>query len=342
MARTEIAARLDGMELVRSFKHAINQREQVNILADLNCVAPRVIAELLHELGALEGAGLRVKDFSAHYVPVSPARTQGEPKAENHQRGRPRRNLDFTRVRQLYDEGYSDKAIGKEIGCADGTIYSWRKRNGLPPVSQKNTHQVGRPRKAWDLDLIRWCYDQGMSDESIAYEAGCSRGTVYNWRKRNSLPPVSQKKTGGAEDMAKFKLRETEETAIEREEEQERKFEAIVESVDAGKQQNAAQVIVSGSGAGGTGGNGRGGAGFWFVPHRGETQAKPPAADGSGDAPKALTVGGFLDAVRKYLTEATADAPLSINGEPVRGFGVEIAVRAEQVFVDVRTREASA
>lgn len=141
--------------------------------------------------------------------------------------------------------------------------------------------------------------------------------------------------------MAKFKLRETEETAIEREEEQERKFESIVESVDAGKRQGTAQqdstVIVSG----GVGENGRGGAGFWSMPHRGETQAELPTADGSGDAPKALTVGDFLDAVRKYLTEATADAPLSINGEPVRGFGVEIAVRAEQVFVDVRTREAS-
>lgn len=138
--------------------------------------------------------------------------------------------------------------------------------------------------------------------------------------------------------MAKFKLRETEEAAIEREEEQERKFEAIIESVDAGKQQPLAKDIdASDNAAGGWDGLSR-------YPMVGTGSGRGPIVltVKCGTPPKALTVGDFLDAARKYLTEATADAPLSINGEPVRGFGVEIAVRAEQVYVDVRTREASA
>lgn len=40
--------------------------------------------------------------------------------------------LNESKIRELYENGYSDRAISKVISVSSSTIYTWRILNGLP------------------------------------------------------------------------------------------------------------------------------------------------------------------------------------------------------------------
>ena len=72
--KTTPEVKIDLDELVANFRTARNKREQIGIEADLHCVAPRAIAEMLDNAGELSGTGLKPRQFSDVYTPVSPAK----------------------------------------------------------------------------------------------------------------------------------------------------------------------------------------------------------------------------------------------------------------------------
>lgn len=246
--------KIDLDELLANFRTARNKAEQINIEADLHCVAPRVIADLLYDAGALAGTYIRRQDYSDIYRPV--------PTAKPRKAGR-KVSFDETEALRQYHEGVTFDEMSRSLGVGADTLSKWAKRRGL-------------------------------------------------------TRDVSNRKEKKA--MSKFKLRETEEAAIAREEQ-------ILASVDAGKRKTPEPPAVS------------------------PTCCQPGKAvdvwaDFSADRPriprKPLTVNEFLALVGKLLTPVL-DAEISLNGECVTDvYGYEVKVRGDRVYVDVRTREAGA
>ena len=80
--------------------------------------------------------------------------------------------------RELYDKGMTDREIANVLGIGPGSVWYWRKMNGLPPVKKQ-----AEPPHFGEL------YDQGMADLEIAKRSGVPKRTVQSWRYKNKLKP---------------------------------------------------------------------------------------------------------------------------------------------------------
>lgn len=232
---------IDSTELLVDFKTAKNKREQINILADLHCCSPRTIAELLKQLGALEGTDIKPLEFTNHYEPVAPAPA------------RPR---------------------------------------------------IGGRKISFDEDVARRLFAEGVSTRDMAKALGVSQTAIQDWAKRRGLKREPPK--GGPKPKPK------KEKAME----QEKKFEEIVESVDAGKRDEPC------------------------APRAAANITMEPRPEPQREADGTMTVARFVSALVHYLSEATAEAELRVNGAPVDELGFDIRVKNEQVFVDLLTRRS--
>lgn len=84
-------------------------------------------------------------------------------------------------VKKLYEKGYSDYRIARELEFGKITLLNCRRKLGLQAING-----VGRPHddtKYWDL------YQRGYNDLQIAQKVGLMQGGIFLWRKRNGLPP---------------------------------------------------------------------------------------------------------------------------------------------------------
>ncbi len=86
--------------------------------------------------------------------------------------------VDPVKGRELYNQGKTDRQIAEVLGIGPGSVWYWRKMNGLPPVKKQ-----AEPPRFGEL------YDQGMTDEEIAKRSGVSKRTVQSWRYKNKLKP---------------------------------------------------------------------------------------------------------------------------------------------------------
>ena len=84
--------------------------------------------------------------------------------------------VDPVKGRVLYDQGKTDRQIAEVLGIGPGSVWYWRKMNGLPPVAKN----VAPP----DFAAL---WKQGLTDEEIAARSGVSRRTVQTWRYKNHL-----------------------------------------------------------------------------------------------------------------------------------------------------------
>ena len=50
-----------------------------------------------------------------------------------------------------------------------------------------------RKRDAYNWDLARTLHGQGLHDAEIGAALGCSATTVYEWRRREGLPPIKRR-----------------------------------------------------------------------------------------------------------------------------------------------------
>ena len=88
----------------------------------------------------------------------------------------------------LYEQGLSDKEIAARchppVHCQ--TIYTWRRREGLPAHSGNSGRKVQiTPEQE---KACRAAYLLGLDDKRSARAAGVDDGTYYRWRKREGLP----------------------------------------------------------------------------------------------------------------------------------------------------------
>lgn len=83
---------------------------------------------------------------------------------------------------KLYNEGCTDKEIGKAIGWGEKTVWEWRHENGL----------ASKHVKTVDYKAVRKLYLNGWNDREIADELKCSTYSVANWRKSNGLKPIGK------------------------------------------------------------------------------------------------------------------------------------------------------
>ena len=62
-------------------------------------------------------------------------------------------------------------------------------------LKNSKTFRQRRPRRAvYDWGRGRKLYDAGTPDSGIAKELGCSAGAVQDWRRRNGLPGIRNRK----------------------------------------------------------------------------------------------------------------------------------------------------
>ena len=82
--------------------------------------------------------------------------------------------------RKHYDLEMSDREIGAACGRTADSVSYWRRRNKLPPNTDRPQDDVS--------DCYRKHYDLGMNDREIGAACGRSFGTVKGWREDNNLP----------------------------------------------------------------------------------------------------------------------------------------------------------
>ena len=51
-----------------------------------------------------------------------------------------KKTIDTARAKELYEDGLNDREIAYELGVTHGSVYRWRKREGLPPVPRKRRY----------------------------------------------------------------------------------------------------------------------------------------------------------------------------------------------------------
>ena len=304
---------IDVTELSQSFKLAKNKREQVQILADLNCRSAFEIAEILEREGAFKGLDMSARQFSNNYRPVAGARPK--------RRGTPRAVFDEAEARRMFEDKVPVREMAQRLGIGCKTVERWIERNHLTRTGMRHGPVPQSVRNPIDELRAKELFDDGLDDLAMAEALGCSVKRVIEFRRRTRLlrPRGGNKRKTEDKSMKK----ETQPAA----EAETEKFEQILESVDAGEKPEPPELPAASPAC--------------CQPGRavdvwdGYTVPEPVRERG------AMTVKGFRVALVRLLSDAMDGASLSINGEPVRDiFGVQIAVRNEQVFVDLRTREA--
>ena len=51
-----------------------------------------------------------------------------------------KKTIGAERAKELYGDGLNDREIAYELGVKHGSVYRWRKREGLPPVPRKRRY----------------------------------------------------------------------------------------------------------------------------------------------------------------------------------------------------------
>lgn len=119
---------------------------------------------------------------------------QGEPKnceiAEPKPEGVPEKPLNSSRGPprghyperwELYGEGLSDSAIGRELGVSEEAIRCWRIFRGLPANNPSKNMKKFFPRR-------RELYENGLNDHEIAEVEGTRPHAILKWRWSRGLP----------------------------------------------------------------------------------------------------------------------------------------------------------
>lgn len=240
----------------------------------------------------------------------------------------------------------SPRVIAEELYKAgaliDTGIMPWQFSDEYVPIPPAKPHTNG-PKQTFDEQRAQTLFDEGVSYARMAKLLGVNDSAIKKWAARRGLK--REKRTRG------WKPKEDDMT-----QDSDEKFEKIIESVDAGKRAEP-QLTCSRT-----------------EPCDPCVEPDREDCDGCGHAPSAalpkpaanirmepkecaddwqgytvpeplrerdvMTVGDFVQALGRYLTEAMADAPLSINGAPLRhALEFNIRVRNEQVFVDLTTSQ---
>jgi len=112
--------------------------------------------------------------------------------------GQARRDLDNDLIKQLYNQGFTGRDIGKRLGVNRSTIYDRLKQMGVEVRPPHGIHAVGGKAPLIDLDddLIKQLYSQGYTTREIAKQLGTGHTTILKHLKqmgverRPASPPI--------------------------------------------------------------------------------------------------------------------------------------------------------
>lgn len=97
---------MSDSEIITSFNHAIDQKAQVQVLAELNGTTKDEMKQKLYELGCIpEAPVLREKNIKTAF--------------------------DENRARELFADGLSDLDIAERLGVSVTAFGTWRRANGM-------------------------------------------------------------------------------------------------------------------------------------------------------------------------------------------------------------------
>ncbi len=106
-------------ELLYEYRHAVNRKAQIGVLADLNAVSVAVMHQKLEMLGAEDLPPLR--DIPA---PIALRQTV---------------HIDEDRAMQLYNAGMCDLDMAEALGVGRKAVADWRQKHNLKIHRQKPT-----------------------------------------------------------------------------------------------------------------------------------------------------------------------------------------------------------
>jgi len=84
-------------------------------------------------------------------------------------------------INELYQKGYSDARIGKEIGKHHESIRTWRKKNNFP-----SNYKQGLGRKI-PITELKQLVEKGLTDKEIAEKFNVKESGIYAARIKNSF-----------------------------------------------------------------------------------------------------------------------------------------------------------
>jgi len=126
----------------------------------------------------------------------------------------PTLNLDLAerrrKMRELYDQGMTDRQIAEATGMAEKTIAKYRKAQGLPPHMRERKCKI-------DTERARKLWEQGKTDPEIASALGVSKGCVWHWRNTAGIASVDYRTRPKGTDWEETGRRMLENGATDRE-----------------------------------------------------------------------------------------------------------------------------
>ncbi len=92
---------------------------------------------------------------------------------------------------KLYAETGSVTEVIRTLGYPTRrTLYNWLEEDGIQGEGGSGFRAGGRSERAAHLtdavrkDALRRCFEQGENVGTVAKEIGCSRASIYNWKKK--------------------------------------------------------------------------------------------------------------------------------------------------------------
>lgn len=153
---------LSPHEVRQQYAQAANKRTIIPILAEMTCSTSNEIREFL---------GLE--------IPQKKKVVHKKYTAEQ-----------WSKALEMYQAGALDIEISAETGICRTTILHWRGRNGYPSNYDRKKPKGPTGNLSSEAHELRMSlYKAGLVDAEIAKKAGCSQGSIYQWRKLRGLPP---------------------------------------------------------------------------------------------------------------------------------------------------------
>ena len=92
---------------------------------------------------------------------------------------------------KLYSETGSVTEVIRTLGYPTRrTLYNWLEEDGIQGEENSPFRIGGHSGRAAHLtdqirkEALRRCFEEGENVAKVAYEIGCSRASIYNWKKK--------------------------------------------------------------------------------------------------------------------------------------------------------------
>ena len=141
-------------------------------------------AQVKHPRPAINQKNVNKKTvFGQAQKPKQPKKPKGPPRATWEDI---RAKLETPEIIGLYDQGHSDAAIGKVVGCCANSVRKWRTETERPTKCRRGV-KPGLGLLDPHLEDIKAKLESGMTDYRLAKEYDVSQRTIARFRNAHGL-----------------------------------------------------------------------------------------------------------------------------------------------------------